>query len=141
MKDPKHFDAATDTILYSLHSPESRQIRAMQPIQIKNSQGETIEIQWDDEGTIKIRHSDIDRETWSELHEHSKRMKQPGPRSALEKSGINPEDELAKQMAAKLGGYIVIDGKSFGIGAKEVALIHDAIKKAGGIIPNWSNCP
>jgi hypothetical protein len=44
-------------------------------------------------------------------------------------------------MAAKLSGYIVIDGKSFGIGAEEVALIHEAIKKAGGIITNWSNRP
>jgi len=113
----------------------------MQPTQIKNSEGETIEIQWDDEGVIKIRHSDIDRNVWSELHEYSKRMNQSGPRAALEKSGINAEDELAKQVAAKLGGYIVIDGKSFGISADEIAMIHDAIKKAGGIIPNWSNRP
>ena len=47
----------------------------------------------------------------------------------------------AKEFASKACGYIVLRGKSYIISAEEIALILDAIKEAGGIVPNWSNRP
>lgn len=113
----------------------------MAPLKIKNEYGETIEIKYDADGVIKIRHSDIDRKFWGKLHEHSKRIRQPKFQAFLAGKGIAPNDPAAKEMAEELGGYMIIRGKSYIISAAELALIHGAIKQAGGIIPNWSNQP
>lgn len=119
----------------------------MKPIKIANEYGETIEIKYDAEGAIKIRHSDVDPKRWGELHEYSKRMRHPAIQQIFEerlaKEGMDPNINAA-QIAAALdqqGAYMVIQGKSYIINAKELAMIHEAIKQAGGIIPNWSNRP
>ena len=116
----------------------------MNPITIKNDSGETIEIKYDAEGGIKIRHSDIDPKRWGELHEYEKRLRQPGIHDVLAANGIDisdPETRNALGDTSALGGYMLLRGKSYIISAKEVAMIHEAIKQAGGIIPNWSNRP
>ena len=110
----------------------------MKPIKIDNEYGETIEIKWDGEGNIKIRHSDVHPKLWGELHEYAKRMRIPEFKAAMEAHGILDTPE-AKEMAAKFGGYMLLRGKSYIINAQEIALIHAAIKKAGGIVPNWSS--
>jgi hypothetical protein len=116
----------------------------MKPIRIKNDYGETIEIKYDAEGGIKIRHSDIDPKRWGELHEYEKRLRQPEIHDALAVKGIDlskPETREALDAISAMGGYTLLRGKSYIISAKEVAMIHEAIKQAGGIIPNWSNRP
>jgi YD repeat-containing protein len=117
----------------------------MKPISVKNEEGETIEIKWDADGNIKIRHSDIDPKRWGDLHELAKRMKQPGPRAvALEVAQaqrVDLESPEAKELMARMGGYMLIRGKSYIVGADELKLIYDAVKQAGGVVPNWSNSP
>ena len=117
----------------------------MKPISVKNEYGETIDIKWDADGNIQIRHSDIDPKRWGDLHEHSKRIRQAGPRALAEQvaqaRGIDLESPEAKEMMARLGGYMVIDSESYIVSAKELKLIHDAVRQAGGVIANWSNRP
>jgi hypothetical protein len=110
----------------------------MKPIKIQNEHGETIEIKYDDDGVIKIRHSDIDPKTWAELHEYSKRIRQPEIKAAMEAKGVLDTPE-AKELAARFGGYVIVRGKSYIVNFEEVALIHEAVKQAGGIVPNWSS--
>jgi hypothetical protein len=112
----------------------------MKPIEIKNDCGEIIEVKFDSDGVIQIRHSDIDPKSWAVLHEYSKRMRQPEIKAALETNKIFDTPE-AKEMAERLGGYVVLNGDTHIVGADEVALIHEAVRKAGGIVPNWSNQP
>jgi len=115
----------------------------MNPIKIENEYGETIEIKSNDDGIIEIRHSDIDSKTWGVLHEYDKRIRQTSLKEFLTKKGIDMSNPLAakiaEQMAGRAGGYIVLKGKSYIVNAEEVALIHAAIKQAGGIVPNWSS--
>jgi hypothetical protein len=113
----------------------------MTPIKIRNECGETIEIKFDAEGIVKIRHSDIDPKFWGELHEYSKRMRQPGIQAQFAERGCDPNSPLMKEAARRLGGYIVIRGKSYIISAEELAKIQAAVKQAGGIVPNWSSQP
>ncbi len=117
----------------------------MKPIKITNEFGETIEIEFNDDGVIKVRHSDIDPNTWGILHEYDKRMRQPSLKEFLTKKGVDMSNPLTARIAeaagSMLGGYIVVDGKQCGISCDEVALIHAAVKQAGGILPNWSNQP
>lgn len=113
----------------------------MKPLNIKNEYGETIQIKYDAEGTIKIRHSDIDPKSWGELHEFAKRMRQPGVQSFLAEKGIDSDNAQAKELAERMGGYMVIRGKSYLINAQEMAMILEAIRQSGGIVPNWSNRP
>ena len=116
----------------------------MKPLKIKNDDGDTIEIKYDADGGIKIRHSDIDPKLWGELHEYAKRVRQPGLQSFLEEKGIDLDNPEAKEVAeklGKLGGYTVLRGKTYSINSQEVAMIHEAIKQAGGIVPNWSSRP
>jgi hypothetical protein len=110
----------------------------MQPIKVENEHGETIEIKWDADRNIHVRHSDIDKERFGQLHEYSKRVRVPGLRRTLKEKGIDTSDPNVQAMAGRLGGYILIDGEQFDINAKEVALIFEAVKQNGGIVPNWS---
>ena len=112
----------------------------MKPIKIKNEHGETIEIKFSADGVIKIRHSDIDTKKWAVLHEYSKRIKQPEIKAAMEADGIFATPE-AKELVSRLGGYVVLRGSTQMVNAEEVAMIHEAVKQHGGIIPNWSNQP
>ncbi len=118
----------------------------MKPTKIHNENGEIIEIKCDGDGGIKIRHSGIDSENFGDLHEWSKRLKQPGLLAALKNDGIDPENPGAKkaiETLGKVGGYIVIRGnmQTREITAKEIAMIYNAIKSSGGIVPNWANRP
>ena len=117
----------------------------MKPIKIKNEFGESIEIKYDDDGIIKIRHSDIDAKAWGELHEYDKRLRQAKLQDFLAEKGIAMSDPMVagmvKELGGKLGGYIVLRGKNYEVGSDEVALIHAAVKQAGGIVPNWSSRP
>lgn len=117
----------------------------MKPLTIKNEYGETIEIKYDADGVIEIRHSDIDPKSWGELHQYDQRLRQASLQSFLEKKGIDlssPEVKgMVKELGGRLGGYIVLRGKNYEVNSQEVALIHEAIKQAGGMVPNWSNRP
>jgi hypothetical protein len=110
----------------------------MKPLKVKNEYGETIEIKFNADGVIKIRHSDIDPKFWGELREISKRMREPGVKGAMERRGITAPTQ-AEGCLKKLGGYIMIRDKMAVINSAEVDLIHEAVKKAGGIVPNWSS--
>ena len=114
----------------------------MKPLKIKNEYGETIEIKFDDDGAIKIRHSDIDATAWGKLQQYDKRMRQASVQEFLTKKGIDMSNPLmagmVKEMAGRAGGYIVLRGKTYQVDAKEIAMIHEAVKQAGGIVPNWS---
>lgn len=59
----------------------------------------------------------------------------------LAAKGIDPNYPEAKEMAKRMGGYMVIRGKSYIINAEELTLIHEAVKQHGGIVPNWSSQP
>ena len=111
----------------------------MKPIKIKNEEGEPIEIKFDADGRIKIRHSDIDAKSWGKLHEYAKRMKVPKLKSLAAGNEIDLDSPEAKIVAEMLGGYMVLRGKTYMIGAQELSLIKEAVKQAGGIIPNWSS--
>ena len=117
----------------------------MKPISVKNEYGETIDIKWDADGNIKIRHSDIDPKRWGDLHELAKRMRQPGPRAAAERVGpavgVDFESPEAKEMLARMGGYMLIGRESYIVSAEELKLIYDAVREAGGVVPNWSSRP
>jgi len=117
----------------------------MKPISVKNEYGETIDIKWDADGNIKIRHSDIDPKRWGDLHELSKRIRQPGPGAVAEKiakaQGFEMESPELKELMAKFGGYMMIRGQSHPVSGDEFKLIYDAIRQAGGVIPNWSSRP
>lgn len=115
----------------------------MNPIVIKNQQGETIEIKCDSDGVIYIKHSDINPKEWGELHEYTKRLRQSSTKEYFDKNApqVNLDSPEAKQIMGALGGYMVIDGKSYMINGEELGLIHAAVKQSGGIIPNWSNRP
>jgi len=109
----------------------------MKPITVKNEDGETIEIKYDSEGRIKIRHSDFASKYWGELREHSKLLRHPGFQKFSAAKGLDLNTTMAKELAEKMGGYVVIRGKSYIISVEEIALIHAAIEQAGGIVPNW----
>ncbi len=117
----------------------------MKPITIKNEHGETIEIKWDSDGTVRIRHSDIELKHWGELREYAPRLKQPGVHAKVKeiaaRRGVDLDSPEAKELAGRMGGYILVGGKMYMISSQEVTLIHEAVRQAGGIIPNWSNCP
>ena len=112
----------------------------MKPIKIENEYGETIELKFDADGVVKIRHHDIDPKKWAVLHEFSKRMKQPRIKAAMEADGI-VETAESKELLARFGGYVVLNGDLQIVNAEEVAMIHAAVKQAGGTIPNWSSQP
>src|SRR5689334_1245376 len=111
------FTAAYD----GFHSP------GMKPIVIENEYGETIEIKWDSEGAIQIRHSDIDKRKFGKFHEFSKRMRQPQVETFLKAKGIDPDSPEAKQVAGMLGGYVVLCGNTYLVNPAETALILDAV--------------
>ena len=113
----------------------------MKTLSIQNASGETIKIKCDPEGRVRICHSDIDAKQFGELHEYAKRAKQPKLQSFLGVQGIDTSSEDFKKVAHLLGGYMVLRGKTYMVSAEEVVLIHDAITKAGGIVPNWSSRP
>lgn len=112
----------------------------MKPIKIKNEYGETIEIKFDADGVVQIRHSDIDPKKWAVLHEYAKRMQQPKMKAAMEVNRILDTPE-AKEIASRFGGYVVLHGDTHMVNAEEVAMIHEAVKQHGGIVPNWSSQP
>ena len=112
----------------------------MKPIKIKNEFGETIEIKFDAEGVIKIRHHDIDPKKWAVLHEYAKRLRQPEIKAAMKAKGAFDTPE-AMDFARRMGGYLLLNGDQQIVNAEEVAIIHAAVKQAGGIIPNWSSEP
>jgi hypothetical protein len=111
----------------------------LKTISIENEYGETIEIKQDADGTIKIRHSDINPKRFGIFHEYSKRLRQPEVAEFLKSKGLDPKNPAAAKLSELLGGYIVIDGQSYIINPTETALIHEVIKKQGGIVPNWSS--
>lgn len=113
----------------------------MKIITLKNSDGETIEVEYTPDGAIRIRHSDIDPKAFGEFHEFSKRLRQAGPRSLAQSKGVDPSSPEVKAMAERLGGYMVLRGETYTINAEETALILEAIKQDGGVVPNWSNRP
>lgn len=111
----------------------------MKPIAIKNESGEVIEVKWDKDGNIFIRHSDIDKKQFGQLREYSKVIREPRTKEFLESHGINADHPIAKELLPKMGGYIVIDGESRIINAQELAVIFETVKLNGGIVPNWSS--
>jgi hypothetical protein len=114
----------------------------MNAISVKNEFGETIEIQQDADGVIKLRHADIDPKRFGVFHEYSKRSRQPEVAEFLKTKGFGPEAvaaALASPLGKVIGGYVVIRGQSYIINAQETALIYDAIKRNGGIVPNWDS--
>lgn len=117
----------------------------MKPLKITNEYGKTIEIKFNDDGIIKIRHSEIDSKAWAELREYDKEMRHASLQSFMLKKGIDlnsPEvKEMAKSVAGRMGGYVFLRGDTHMVNAEEVALIHAAVKQAGGIVPNWSRRP
>ena len=115
-------------------------LTGMKPIKIENENGETIEIKFDAEGVIQIRHADIDPEKWAILHEYAKRIKQPEIKAAMEARGAFNTPE-AKEFLVRMGGYVILRNDLQIVNAEEVALIHAAVKQAGGIVLNWSNRP
>jgi hypothetical protein len=124
---------------------ESLQCHCLKPIIVKNEFGETIEIKFNDDGVIKIRHSDIDRKAGGVLHEYHKRLRQASRQDFLKKKGWDINDPtvsgMMKELAGRMGGYIVVGKDTYQVGAEEVALIHAAVKQAGGIVPNWLSAP
>ena len=102
---------------------------------VENEYGETIEINYNADGVIKIRHSDINPRAWGTLHEFAKRIRHPGMQKFVD---ANP---AAREVAARMGGYMVIQGKTFMISPQEMSLIHEAVRKGGGIVRNWSSSP
>jgi hypothetical protein len=110
----------------------------MNPIKIQNEYGEFIEVKWDADGNIQIRHSDIDKNNFGQFHEFAKRSRQPGIEESLKAKGIDANNPEAKELLAKMGGYLVIKGQTYFVNAEETAMIIDAVKQAGGIVPNWS---
>lgn len=117
----------------------------MKPIAVKNSYGETIEVKWDADGNIQVRHSDVDKRRFGQFCELAKRLRQPSLREHLNKylaaQGTTIDDPLVQQLLGQLGSLLVIDGRSFAISAEETALILQTVKQNGGILPNWSNRP
>lgn len=116
-------------------------ISDVKTISLKTATGETIEVKYSADGKIKIRHSDINAESFGEFHEYAKRIRQQGPQTALQNKGIDASSPDAKEIAERLGGYMVLRGETFLISSEETAMILEAIKKSGGIVPNWSNRP
>ena len=112
----------------------------MKPIEIENENGETIEIKFDSDGIIQIRHHDIDPKKWAVLHEYTKRITVPRIKATLEANKIFETPE-ARELLARMGGYVVLNGDMQIVNAEEVAMIHAAVKQAGGIVPNWSSQP
>jgi YD repeat-containing protein len=113
----------------------------MKPIKIKNEYNETIELKWDEDGNIQVRHSDIDKEHFGKFHEFAKRSRQPQIKESLKGKGIDANNPQAKELLEKMGGYLVIHGETFFINAEETAMILEAVKQHGGIVPNWSSQP
>jgi YD repeat-containing protein len=108
----------------------------MKPVSVKNEDGDTIEISWDADGNIQIRHSAIDRERFGQLHEYSKRLRHPGLKRRLAEQGLDVPE--AKALVEKLGGYMMLGSEQFSISAGDISLILEAVKLNGGILPNWS---
>lgn len=111
----------------------------MKPIAIKNEYEEVIEIKWDKDGNIFVRHSDIDKKRFGALREYSKVAREPRFKEYLKSHGFNADDPMAQELLPKMGGYIMIDGESRLIGAKEIAMIFETVKLNGGTVPNWSS--
>ena len=112
----------------------------MKPIAIKNADGEIIEIKWDLDGNIQIKHSDIGLKDFAPLHDRAKKMQQPDAVACLKAKGVAPSSEMVKEMATRMGGYITDgSGETFSISAEELALIYETVKINGGIVPNWSS--
>jgi len=113
----------------------------MNPITVKNEHGETIEVKWDDDGNLEIRHPDINKERFGKFHKFTSRINQPQVAKFVKGKGLNPDDPMVKEMLARMGGYLDIDGATYLINAEETQLIFDAVQKNGGIVPNWSGQP
>jgi hypothetical protein len=117
----------------------------LKPLKIQNEYGETIGITFDGDGVIQICHSDIDPNAWGVLHESDKRTRQASVKDSLAEKGFDISNPIVaammKEFAGRAGGYIVLTGKSDPVNAEETALIHAAVKHAGGIVPNWSSQP
>ena len=109
----------------------------MKPIAIKNEDGEIIEIKWDADGKIFIRHSDIDKKRFGELREYTKVAREPKFKKILKDKGV--DSPMAAELMGRMGGYLVIDGESYIISAKEISMIFETVKLNGGIVPNWSS--
>ena len=107
----------------------------VRPLMVENDYGERIEIKYNADGVIRIRHSDIDPKAWGTLHEIAKGIRHPVMNEFIEANPVSTE------VAANTGGYLVIRGRTFAITAREISLIHEAVKEAGGIVPNWSRSP
>lgn len=110
----------------------------MRPIAVKNDLGEKIEIKWDADGNIQVRHSDIDRRHFGLFREFAKRIRQPSVKQGMEAKGLNPSFTESQAMLGRLGGhgYIVIGDKCFDLSVDEVRLILETVKLNGGIVPN-----
>src|SRR6266404_1882314 len=104
----------------------------MKPIAIKNEDGEIIEIKWDKDGNIFIRHSDIDRKRFGQLREYSKVSKEPKFKEFLKANGIDADAPMIKDLTPKMGASLVIDDKSHIINTAEVSLILETVKLNGG---------
>jgi YD repeat-containing protein len=113
----------------------------MKPIVLKNEFGEKMEVMWDDDGNIRVRHSDIDPTKFGELHEYSKQSRPPALGARLRTKGFDPTSSTSHELLGKMGACLVIEGKSYIIGRDEAAMIYDAVKQHGGIIPNRSAEP
>jgi hypothetical protein len=113
----------------------------MKPIKIQNDDGEDIEIKFNDDGIIEVRHSDIDPEVWGELMEYSKVVRIPGFKAFMAEKGLKDmESPDFKEVVEKMGGYLVMpNGQFMIINRQEVNAIYEAVKQAGGIIPNWAS--
>ena len=120
--------------LYNQSKPVA--LLGMKPIAIKSEDGDTIEIRWDADGNIEIRHSAIDRERFGQLHEYSKRLRHPRLRRHLAERGLDVPE--AKALIEKLGGYMMLGLEQIPVSARDIALILEAVKLNGGVVPNWS---
>ena len=111
----------------------------MKPITIRNEYGETIDVKWDSDGSIFIRHSDIDKKNFGQLREYDKQARNPKIAKALKDAGVDIEDPVAKELLPKMGSYMAIGEKIYVVNARETALIIDTVRLNGGIVPNWSS--
>jgi len=103
----------------------------MKRVKIKNDDGDTIEIKCDADGTVKIRHSDIDAKAWGELHEYAKSLKQPSVYFPLAEKGIIFNNPAARTIAERFGGYVMVRGNNYVLAVEEMIMIQAAMKRCG----------
>ena len=98
-----------------------------------------MDIKWDADGNIWVRHSDIDKQRFGQLKEYAKEVRNLELQAKLEAMGVDTDEPTAKEMLGKMGAYLVIDGDLKILDPKEMTAIMEVVKLNGGILPNWSS--